>query len=206
MNYAYLRISTDKQDVDNQRHGILEYANRHNLSALNFIEDTVSGKKKWKDRKLGELIGTLVNGDVIVFAEISRMARSALQVLEILEVCISRGISVHITKQNIVLDGSLQAKIMATMLGLAAEIERDFVSMRTIEALAARKAAGQILGRPKGPAEHLKLDKVRPDIEKYLKKDLSVRSIAKLIGQPVTTVHDYVKRHKLKDKILELQL
>ena len=206
MNYAYLRISTDKQDVDNQRHGILEYANRHNLTGLNFIEDTVSGKKKWKDRKLGELIGTLVNGDVIVFAEISRMARSALQVLEILEVCISRGISVHITKQNIVLDGSLQAKIMATMLGLAAEIERDFVSMRTIEALAARKAAGQILGRPKGPAEHLKLDKVRPDIEKYLKKDLSVRSIAKLIGQPVTTVHDYVKRHKLKDKILELQL
>lgn len=206
MNYAYLRISTDKQDVDNQRHGILEYANRHNLSGLNFIEDTVSGKKKWKDRKLGELIETLVKGDVIVFAEISRMARSALQVLEILEICISRGISVHITKQNIVLDGSLQAKIMATMLGLAAEIERDFVSMRTIEALAARKAAGQILGRPRGQAENLKLDKVRPDIEKYLKKDLSVRSIAKLIGQPVTTVHDYVKRHKLKDKVLEPQL
>ena len=205
MNYAYLRISTDSQDVDNQRHGILEYANRHNLSGLNFIEDTVSGKKKWKDRKLGELVETLVKGDVIVFAEISRMARSALQVLEILEVCISRGISVHITKQNIVLDGSLQANIMATMLGLAAEIERDFVSMRTIEVLADRKAAGQILGRPKGPAENLKLDKVRPDIEKYLKKDLSVRSIAKLIGQPVTTVHDYVKRHKLKDKILELQ-
>lgn len=167
MHYAYLRISTDKQDVENQRHGILEYANRHNLSGLNFIEDTVSGKKKWKDRKLGELVETLVKGDVIVFAEISRMARSALQVLEILEVCISRGISVHITKQNIVLDGSLQAKIMATMLGLAAEIERDFVSMRTIEALAARKAAGQVLGRPKGPAEHLRLDKVRPDIEKY---------------------------------------
>jgi len=203
MNYAYLRISTDNQDVDNQRHGILEYANRHNLTGLNFIEDIVSGKKKWKERKLGELIETLVKGDVIVFAEISRMARSALQVLEILEVCISRGISVHITKQNIVLDGSLQAKIMATMLGLAAEIERDFISMRTKEALAARKAAGQKLGRPRGPAENLKLDKSRSDIEKYLKKDLSVRSIAKLIDQPATTVHDYVKRHKLKDKILE---
>jgi DNA invertase Pin-like site-specific DNA recombinase len=147
-----------------------------------------------------------VKGDVIIFAEISRMARSALQVLEILEICISRGISVHITKQNIVLDGSLQAKIMATMLGLAAEIERDFISMRTTEALAARKAAGQTLGRPRGPAEKLKLDRLRPDIEKYLRKDLSVRSIAKLIDQPVTTVHDYVKRYKLKDKILEPQL
>ena len=206
MNYAYLRISTDSQDVDNQRHGILEYANRHNLAGLNFVEDTVSGKKKWKDRKLGELVDTLVKGDVIIFAEISRMARSALQVLEILEVCIARGISVHITKQNIVLDGSLQAKIMATMLGLAAEIERDFISMRTTEALAARKAAGQTLGRPRGPAENLKLDRLRPDIEKYLRKDLSVRSIAKLIDQPVTTVHDYVKRHKLKDKILEPEL
>jgi len=203
MNYAYLRISTDSQDVDNQRHGILEYANRHGLTGLNFIEDTVSGKKKWKDRKLGELIDTLVKGDVIVFAEISRMARSALQVLEILEICISRGISVHITKQNIVLDGSLQAKIMATMLGLAAEIERDFISMRTKEALAARKAAGQTLGRPKGLAENLKLDKLRPDIEKYLSKDLSIRSIAKLIEQPTTTVHDYIKRHDLKNKILE---
>jgi len=206
MNYAYLRISTDSQDVDNQRHGILEYANSRNLTGLNFIEDTVSGKKKWKDRKLGELVEILVKGDVIVFAEISRMARSTLQVLEILEVCISRGISVHITKQNIVLDGSLQAKIMATMLGLAAEIERDFISMRTTEALAARKAAGQTLGRPKGPAENLKLDRLRPEIEKYLRKDLSVRSIAKLIDQPVTTVHDYVKRHKLKDKVLEPQL
>ncbi|QUM78814.1 recombinase family protein (plasmid) [Moritella sp. 24] len=206
MNYAYLRISTDSQDVDNQRHGILEYANSHNLTGLNFVEDTVSGKKKWKDRKLGELVDTLVKGDVIIFAEISRMARSALQVLEILEICISRGISVHITKQNIVLDGSLQAKIMATMLGLAAEIERDFISMRTTEALAARKAAGQTLGRPRGPAENLKLDRLRPDIEKYLRKDLSVRSIAKLIDQPVTTVHDYVKRHKLKDKVLEPQL
>ncbi|MGR6782582.1 recombinase family protein [Moritella viscosa] len=206
MNYAYLRISTDSQDVDNQRHGILEYANSHNLTGLNFIEDTVSGKKKWKDRKLGELVDSLVKGDVIIFAEISRMARSTLQVLEILENCISRGISVHITKQNIVLDGSLQAKIMATMLGLAAEIERDFISMRTKEALAARKAAGQRLGRPRGPAENLKLDKLRPDIEKYLRKDLSVRSIAKLIDQPVTTVHDYIKRYKLKDKILEPQL
>jgi len=206
MNYAYLRISTDSQDVDNQRHGILEYANSHDLTGLNFVEDTVSGKKKWKDRKLGELVDTLVKGDVIIFAEISRMARSALQVLEILEICISRGISVHITKQNIVLDGSLQAKIMATMLGLAAEIERDFISMRTTEALAARKAAGQTLGRPRGPAENLKLDRLRPDIEKYLRKDLSVRSIAKLIDQPVTTVHDYVKRHKLKDKVLEPEL
>jgi len=147
-----------------------------------------------------------VKGDVIIFAEISRMARSVLQVLEILEICISRGISVHITKQNIVLDGSLQAKIMATMLGLAAEIERDFISMQTTEALAARKAAGQTLGRPRGPAENLKLDRLRPDIEKYLRKDLSVRSIAKLIDQPVTTVHDYVKRYKLKDKVLEPQL
>lgn len=198
MNYAYLRVSTDLQDVDNQRHGILEYANRHNLAGLNFIEDTVSGKKKWKDRKLGELLESLVKGDVIVFAEVSRMARSTLQVLEILEYCMDKEVTVHIAKQQMILDGSMQAKITATILGLAAEIERDFISMRTKEALAARKAAGQVLGRPKGKAVHLKLDGLRPDIEKYLRKDLSVRSIAKLIDQPVTTLHDYIKRHDLK--------
>ena len=88
VNYAYLRVSTNQQDVDNQRHGILEYANQKGLGHLEFVEDSVSGQKKWRDRAVGELITkTAQSGDVIIFAEISRMARSTLQVLEILECC-----------------------------------------------------------------------------------------------------------------------
>ena len=198
-NYAYLRVSTDKQDVDNQKHGILEYANQHRISGLKFIEDTVSGKKKWRDRKLGELIHSLCAGDTIVFAEVSRMARSTLQVLEILELCMEKDVNVYIAKQQMRLDGTMQSRITATVLGLAAEIEREFISLRTREALAARKASGMILGRPKGPATNTKLDKHRNAIVDYLAKELSVRSIAKLIEEPATTVNDYIRRHKLRE-------
>jgi DNA invertase Pin-like site-specific DNA recombinase len=199
-NYAYLRVSTDAQDVDNQKHGILEYANQNEITGLQFVEDTVSGKKKWRARKLGSLLDTLVAKDVIVFAEVSRMARSTLQVLEILEFCTEREINVYIAKQKMVLDGSMQSRITATVLGLAAEIEREFISLRTREALAARKASGMTLGRPKGTAVHTKLDKHRKSIEGYLDKKLSVRSIAKLIDEAPTTVNDYIKRHKLRDR------
>lgn len=199
-NYAYLRVSTDAQDVDNQKHGILEYANQNGISGLKFVEDTVSGKKKWRARKLGSLLDTLVAKDVIVFAEVSRMARSTLQVLEILEFCTERDIHVYIAKQKMTLDGSMQSRITATVLGLAAEIEREFISLRTREALAARKASGMTLGRPKGTAVHSKLDKHRKAIESYLDKKLSVRSIGKLIDEPPTTINDYIKRHKLRDR------
>ena len=131
VNYAYLRVSTDAQDVANQKHGILEYANQNGISGLEFIEDTVSGKKKWRARKLGELLATLQAKDVIVFAEVSRMARSTLQVLEILEFCSEHDIYVYIAKQKMALDGSMQSRITATVLGLAAEIEREFISLRT---------------------------------------------------------------------------
>ena len=160
VTYAYLRVSTNQQDVDNQRHGILEYANQKSLGHLEFVEDSVSGQKKWRDRELGQLLTkTAQKGDVIIFGEISRMARSTLQVLEILECCMDRGIFVHIAKQQMVLDESMPSRITATVLGLAAEIERELISMRTSEALAKRKAAGKPLGRPKGrQSAQLKLD------------------------------------------------
>lgn len=136
IQYAYLRVSSDSQDVANQKHGIYEYCNRVGIVNLCFIEDVVTGKKKWHERKLGELIDGMEVGDKLIFAEVSRIARSTL---EVLEVCMAKGIDVYIAKQNMQLDGSMQAKITATVLGLAAEIEREFISMRTKEALAARK-------------------------------------------------------------------
>ncbi len=149
--YAYLRVSTNQQDVENQRHGILEYANQKSLGQLKFVSDSVSGQKRWRERELGKLLTkTAGSADTIVFAEISRMARSTLQVLEILECCMQRGLSVHIAKQRMVLDDSLPSRITATVLGLAAEIERELISLRTTEALAKHKAAGKTLGRPKG--------------------------------------------------------
>jgi DNA invertase Pin-like site-specific DNA recombinase len=120
VNYAYLRVSTNQQDVDNQRHGIFEYANQKSLGHLEFVEDTVSGQKRWRERELGKLLTTTASkGDVVIFAEISRMARSTLQVLEILECCMHREISVHIAKQQMVLDDNLPSRITAERAGFS---------------------------------------------------------------------------------------
>lgn len=199
--YAYLRVSTDAQDVENQKHGILEYANKRGLAGIQFVEDTVTGKKPWKERKIGELLTQKAKkGDVLIFAEISRMARSTLQVLEILEYAAKNEIEVHITKQNMQLDNSMSSKITTVILGLAAEIEREFISMRTKEALDKRKAAGLPLGRPKGKAERVKLDDREAEIKDLLKKGVSKRSIAKVIGCSHTALYDWLERRNVRIK------
>ena len=197
--YAYLRVSTDQQDVDNQKHGILEYANANGMAGLVFVEDVASGKLAWQQRKLGELLlKECKAGDTVVFAEISRMARSTLQVLEILKHCIDAGINVHIGKQKMILDGSMQSRITATVLGLAAEIEREFISIRTKEALAKRKAEGVRLGRPPGKAERVKLDAYAGQIMDYLSKGISKRDIARLLECSHTTLYEWLSRRGVK--------
>jgi DNA invertase Pin-like site-specific DNA recombinase len=197
--YAYVRVSTDRQDLDNQRHGILEYANTHAIGGIEFVEDAESGRVSWQNRTVGKLLTqTSQKGDVVIFAEISRMARSTLQVLEMLECCMRRGISVHIAKQQMVLDGSMQSRIAATVLGLAAEIERELISLRTTEALAKRKAEGKSLGRPKGrKSASLKLDAFETEIRTYLGKGISKRSIAKLLDCSPSTLYDWLSRRGL---------
>jgi len=168
-NFAYLRVSTDHQDAKNQKLGVLDYCNTRGLNGLKFIEDTISGKTPWRERKIGDILEKAEKGDVIIASEVSRLGRSTLQVLEILEEAASKGVSVHITKNNIILDGSMQATITATVLGLAAQIEREFISARTKEALSKRKQEGMKLGRPKGEANILKLDAFHDEIMGYLK-------------------------------------
>ena len=194
--HAYLRVSTDEQDVRNQKHGILEYANEHHFSGLKFTEDSASGKTSWRTRKLGELIDGLQHGDVLIFAEISRIARSTLQVLEISRECIERGVSLHVAKNGIVFDDTMQSKIVATVLGLVAEIERDFISARTKEALAKRKAEGVKLGRPTGPAKTMRLDKYADKIDDYLAKKIDKRAIAKLLDVSPNTLYAWLKARR----------
>ena len=155
-NFVYLRVSTDSQDVKNQKFGVLDYSHTQNLTPLKFVEDTASGTTPWRERSIGSLLETGKTGDIIIVAEVSRLGRSILQVLEILEVAAGKGISVHIAKNRMVMDGSMQSTITATILGLVAQIEREFISSRTKEALQKRKAEGMVLGRPKGESNSLK--------------------------------------------------
>lgn len=194
--FAYLRVSTDAQDVANQRHGVVRYCQDKKLLAPVFIEDTASGRTDWRARPLGQLITGAGQGDVIVVAEVSRLARSTLQVLEISRECIERGVSLHVAKNGIVFDDTMQSKIVATVLGLVAEIERDFISARTKEALAKRKAEGVKLGRPVGPAKTMRLDKHADKIDDYLAKQIDKRAIAKLLDVSPNTLYAWLKARR----------
>jgi len=200
-NFAYLRVSTDQQDAKNQKFGILDYCNKNNLLPIKFIEDTASGKISWQERAIGQIIQKANKGDLIVVSEISRLGRSTLQVLEILELAAKKEISMHIAKNHIVIDdSSIQSTITATILGLAAQIEREFISTRTKEALAKRKADGFKLGRPRGQSQLLKLDSFYDEITGYLKKGINKRAISKLIECSPSTLYVWLKRRKLYTK------
>ncbi|MDQ2695816.1 MAG: recombinase family protein, partial [Pseudomonadota bacterium] len=114
-----------------------------------------------------------------------------------LEFCMQRGLIVHIAKQRLVLDGSMQARIIATVLGLAGEIEREYIALRTREALARRRAEGQVLGRPRGPAPRVKLDAREAEIRGYLAKGISKRSMARLLGCAPSTLYAWFRRRRI---------
>ena len=199
-NYAYLRVSTHAQDVENQKLSVLDYCNSQGIAPIEFVEDTTSGRRSWRDREIGRLLETADAGDVLVAAEVSRLARSTLQVLELLQAAADRGVTVHIAKNRMVLDQSLPATITATILGLAAQIEREFISARTKEALERRKAAGLPVGRPKGRATKLMLDDRRAQIVDYLNKGVSKRSVAKILGCSPTTLYSWIRRRRISGR------
>lgn len=199
-NFAYLRISTDGQDARNQKFGILDYCNKHNLSLVEFVEDNASGQIPWQDRAIGQIIHQASKGDNIIVSEISRLGRSTLQVLEILTIAVQKEVPIHIVKNHMIIDGSINSTISATILGLTAQIEREFISTRTKEALARRKSQGLKLGRPKGQANLLKLDSYHEEITNYLKKGINKRAISKLIDCSPSTLYLWLKRRKLYGK------
>ena len=194
--FAYLRVSTDMQDLNTQKLGVLEYCAGHKLGVPELVEDTVSSKADWRQREIGQLLGSCVADDVIVVSEISRLARSTLQVLEIMQAAAGAQVAIHVVKNAMVMDGSLQSKIYATIFGLAAEIERDFIVQRTKEGLARVRAEGGTLGRPPGEAKTLALDAHAKRIDHYLELKLNKRAMAKLLDVSPNTLYQWLRRRR----------
>jgi DNA invertase Pin-like site-specific DNA recombinase len=197
--YAYIRVSTDKQETENQRYEILKYANDKKLGNVEFIEETVSGRKSWKDRKIGDLIPKLQKGDILIVTELSRLGRSMLEIMELLSILLRAGVELHVVKNNQVLKDDLQSKVFAMAFSIAAEIERELISQRTKEALARLKKQGKKLGRPKGSGKS-SLDQHYEQIKELIEKGVSIASIAKILGRHYNTVYNYVKKKKLLEK------
>lgn len=194
---GYLRVSTVEQDTEKNKTDILKFANEHDLGKVHFIEDFASGRKSWKERKLYQIFKSLRSGDTLVVSEFSRLGRSMLECIEVISCALKHNIRLYAVKGNWKLDESIQSKIMAMVFSMVSEIERDLISKRTKEALAARRAAGLKLGRPKGIGKS-KLDKDRVEIEQLLANGSTQKFIAKKFDTTPANLHLWMKKHNIK--------
>jgi DNA invertase Pin-like site-specific DNA recombinase len=200
---AYLRASTDKQDLNNQKLEILEYARRKNLRIDEYIEITMSSRKSEQQRRIEELADKLSGKGTLVVTELSRLGRSTAGVLSLINRLIEENIRVIIIKQNLDIDRhDMNSKIIITLISLFAELERDLISLRTKEALAAKKAQGITLGKPKGTIQKSKFDKDLDKIRELLSLGLSVRKIAGLLGYSNhISLNTYINKRKIRETV-----
>ena len=196
MIYGYIRVSSDKQTVENQRFEINTFVARQNFKVDGWIEETISGVKAYDKRELGKLLKHVKKDDLIICSELSRLGRNLFMIMEILNICRRVGCRVWTIKDNYRLGDDIQSKVLAFAFGLSAEIERNLISQRTKEALKRKRAEGVILGRPRGshtsPEKH-KLYPVRGLIAQLLELGTPLKEIAKICKVDRNTVSRYIR-------------
>ena len=199
---AYIRTSTDKQDLTNQRHEILTYTNSHNLKVEEFIESQESSRSTPKQRRINELLEKLNEADTVIVTELSRLGRSTSEVIDLTNLLLKSRIKLIVIKQNLVINYDqydMTSKVMVMFFSLFSELERDLVSLRTKHALISKKSQGIMLGKPIGTIQKSKFDKDLDKIKDLLNLKLSVRKIAKYLGYPNhLALNKYLNKRKLK--------
>ncbi len=200
---AYLRTSTDKQDLNHQKLELLEFARKKSLSIDEFIEITISSRKTSKQRRIDELLSMLNDGDILLVTELSRLGRSTAEVMTIVNSLAKRNIRVIVVKQNLdISKQDINSKVTLTLFSLFSELERDLISLRTKEALASKKRQGQILGKPKGTIQKSKFDKHVGKIQELLDYGLSVRKISSVLEYSNhIALNTYINKRNLKKKL-----
>ncbi len=195
MIIAYVRVSTDKQTVENQRFEIENFCKNKNIQVDKRVEESESGTVSIEKRKLGGVLKTTSKGDIIICTELSRLGRSLMMIMSFLNYCLENEISIYTTKEGYILDDGINAKVLAFAFGLAAELERNLISQRTKEALKMRKAMGVQLGRREGSQnKKYKLDKHKEYIIKRWNEGKTSYYVAKHIHGKISTVNAYIKR------------
>lgn len=201
MIYGYIRVSSDKQTVENQRFEINKFCKREDMRIDGWIEETISGTKSYNKRELGKLLKKVQKDDTIICSELSRLGRNLFMIMEILNICMTKECKVWTIKDNYRLGDDIQSKVLAFAFGLSAEIERNLISQRTKEALARKKAEGVVLGRPKGrlsDPEKYKLHSKTALIQELLKVGTSKRKIAKICKVDRNTLDRFIKHFGLQ--------
>ena len=202
---GYIRTSTDKQDLKNQQHEILSYTNKNDLKVHEFIETQNSSRKTPKQRRIEELLEKLNSHDTLIVTELSRLGRSSSEILTLMNELIKKQIKIIFIIQNVVISSDrydMNSKIMVTFFSLFGELERDMVSLRTKEALSAKKAQGIKLGKPIGTIQKSKFDKDLEKIKELLGYKLSVRKIAQYMGYPnYISLNKYLNKRRIKEDV-----
>ena len=194
MNYGYIRVSSDKQTVENQRFEISRFAELEGIVIDGWIEETISGTKNYDKRELGKLLKKVKKDDLIICAELSRLGRNLFMIMEILHICMNRECRVWTIKDGYRLGDDIQSKVLAFAFGLSAEIERNLISQRTKEALARKKSEGVVLGRPVGKkSAKVKLSGKEEVIRELLIQGVPKTKIAEIFKVNRMTLAKFIK-------------
>lgn len=195
MIYAYYRVSTDEQDYENQKSGVVRYCEYKGLEIdKEVIEEGVSGKIEYKKRKLGKLIKELKSGDLLIVSELSRLSRSMTDTFDMVKVLKDKGVNIYCVKENMEINDSALGLMIMSVFAFSAQIERERISQRTKEALAKKKAEGVHIGRSYGSRNKLKkLDEYDYLIGSLLMQGASIYEIAKKTGTTWGTAKRYIK-------------
>lgn len=194
MVVAYLRVSTEKQFLANQREELLRFAEKNGLQIDKWYTETVSGSVRSKDRKLSGVLNRMQRGDSLIVTEISRLSRTMLEIMTILNSCIKKEIVLYSTKEGYVFQNDMNSKVLGFAFGLMAEIERNLISMRTKEALARRRQEGVKLGRKKGTCPAMRvLRENKRRLIKDAQRGVSCSELARQMGVSRTTMHRFLK-------------
>jgi len=198
MIYAYVRVSMEKQSVENQRYQLLAFAHEKQWLIDQWVEESISSRKKLQDRELSGLLETLQPGDIVLVSELSRLGRSLMEVMSILYTLMEKEIQVYTVKERYELGNTISSKVLAFAFGLAGEIERDLISLRTKDALARKKSEGVRLGRPPGARSKVsKLTGKESYVNDLLDNGVSQRAIARILGVDRETIGRYAAACKL---------
>lgn len=201
MIYGYIRVSTDQQSTSNQKFEINRYAASHNIQIDRWVEETISSKKPLNKRKLGSLLAELKDGDILISTEISRLGRSLLEVMGILQHCLAQNCQIWTLKEHYKLGSDIASKVLAFCFGLSAEIERQLISERTKMSLDKLKSQGKHLGRPFGAkSKSLKLSKNTKKVKDLMAKGLPKAQIARLLGVDKLTLYRFLKKLEEDEK------
>ncbi len=196
--YAYIRVSTEMQNSASQEFEIRKFCEKDGLVVDEWITESVSGTVPIEKRMLGELLGRMEKGDILICTELSRLGRNMLMIMAVLNICSGKGVSIHSIKDHFDLTDSINSKIIAFAFALAAEIERNLISQRTKEALAVKKMEGVRLGRPPGSSKKMiTFCKEYDNILRMREEGMSITSIAKVYGIHRNTLKHYLDNIKL---------